>query len=116
MLSVIFPNSNCHIFSKWTCNITTSVILHTHFKIFLQCELGILWSDINSQGYNLVDVANAIKEVAAIYNIAVLDLLEEGNFESIMYDSDCDGIHPNQKFVLEVMAPQIAQFIKNNYN
>ena len=53
--------------------------------------------------------------MAAIYNIAVLDLLEEGNFESIMYDSDCDGIHPNQKFVLEVMTPQIADFIKNNH-
>ena len=77
---------------------------------------GNYWSTNNSKGYNLVDVANAIKEVADTYNIAVLDLLEEGNFESIMYDSDCDGIHPNQEFITNVMAPQIANFIKENYN
>ena len=76
---------------------------------------GVLWSDINSQGYNLEDVANAIKEVAEIYNIPVLDLLEEGDFESIMYNDDCDGIHPNQEFITNVMAPQIANFIKDNY-
>ena len=76
---------------------------------------GVLWSDINSQGYNLEDVANAIKEVAEIYDIPVLDLLEEGNFESIMYNDDCDGIHPNQEFITNVMAPQIAEFIKENY-
>ena len=76
---------------------------------------GVLWSDINSQGYNLEDVANAIKEVAEIYDIPVLDLLEEGNFESIMYNDDCDGIHPNQEFITNVMAPQIADFIQENY-
>ncbi len=76
---------------------------------------GVLWSDINSQGYNLEDVANAIKEVAEIYDIPVLDLLEEGNFESIMYNDDCDGIHPNQEFITNVMAPQIAEFIQENY-
>lgn len=76
---------------------------------------GVLWSDINSQGYNLEDVANAIKEVAEIYDFPVLDLLEEGNFESIMYNDDCDGIHPNQEFITNVMAPQIAGFIQDNY-
>jgi lysophospholipase L1-like esterase len=76
---------------------------------------GNFWSTDNSAGYNLIDVSNAIKEVAAIYDIAVLDLLETGNFESIMYDDDCDGIHPNQAFITNVMAPQIAQFIKDNY-
>ncbi|MBQ9731452.1 MAG: hypothetical protein IJV94_05060 [Bacilli bacterium] len=76
---------------------------------------GVLWSDNNSQGYNLEDVSDAIKEVAEIYDIPVLDLLNEGNFESIMYDEDCDGIHPNQKFITNVMAPQIADFIEENY-
>ena len=76
---------------------------------------GVLWSDDNSQGYNLQDVANAIKEVAAIYNIPVLDLLEVGGFEEVMYDEDCDGIHPNQNFITNVMAPQIAKFIQDNY-
>ena len=74
-----------------------------------------LWSDINSQGYNLEDVANAIKEVASIYNIPVLDLFTEGGFENVMYDDDCDGIHPNQKFITNEMAPFIAKFIKENY-
>ncbi len=76
---------------------------------------GVLWSDDNSQGYNLQDVANAIKEVAEIYNIPVLDLLELGGFEDVMYDEDCDGIHPNQNFITNVMAPQIAKFIQDNY-
>ena len=76
---------------------------------------GVLWSDINSQGYNLEDVANAIKEVASIYNIPVLDLFTEGGFENVMYDDDCDGIHPNQKFITNEMAPFIANFIKENY-
>ena len=46
----------------------------------------------------------------------MLDLFEYGGFENVMYDQDCDGVHPNQTFVLNVMAPQIADFIKNNYN
>ena len=74
-----------------------------------------LYSDNNLQGYNLEDVANAIKEVAAIYNIPVLDLFNEGGFENVMSNSDCDGLHPNQKFFTDVTAPQIAQFIKDNY-
>ena len=77
---------------------------------------GLLWSDTNSLGYTLQDIATAIKEVAKIYDIPVLDLQECGNFESIMYNSDCDGVHPNQAFIINQMAPQIAQFIKDNYN
>lgn len=73
------------------------------------------YTNINSEGYTLEDVANAIKEVAEIYNIPVLDLFNEGNFESVMNNEDCDGIHPNQDFVLSNMAPQIAAFIKENY-
>lgn len=75
----------------------------------------ILWSDTNSSGYTLEDVSVAIKSVAGVYEIPVLDLFETGNFESIMDDSDCDGIHPNQKFISEIMAPQIAKFIRDNY-
>lgn len=75
----------------------------------------VLWSVKNSAGYNLEDVACAVKEVAFFYDIPVLDLFEKGNFESVMYDDDCDGVHPNQKFVTNVMTPQIAKFIKDNY-
>ena len=73
------------------------------------------WTNTNQAGYKLVAVSNAIKELALLYNYPVLDLFEKGNFESVMYDEDCDGIHPNQNFITTKMAPQIAQFIKDNY-
>lgn len=75
----------------------------------------ILWSDTNSSGYTLEDVSEAIKDVANIYEIPVLDLFETGNFESVMDNSDCDGIHPNQEFITNTMAPQIVDFIRDNY-
>ena len=56
-----------------------------------------------------------IKNNSNSFYDSFLDLLEEGNFESIMYNDDCDGIHPNQEFITNVMAPQIANFIKDNY-
>ena len=77
---------------------------------------GMLWSRDNNQGYNLEDVSNAIKEVASIYQIDVLDLFTFGGFETVMNNPDCDGIHPNQDFILEKTAPQIAAFIENNFN
>ena len=59
---------------------------------------------------------SVIKEVESINSIIlVLDLLEVGGFEDVMYDEDCDGIHPNQNFITNVMAPQIAKFIEDNY-
>ena len=94
-------------------NYSDSFIFYmTPYKCFFSNRL---WSDINSQGYNLEDVANAIKEVADIYEIPILDLFQYGDFESIMYDKDCDGVHPNQAFITNKMAPQIAEFIKTNY-
>ena len=76
---------------------------------------GRQYSTINSQGYSLEDVATAIKNVAKVYNIPVLDLFNEGEFESVMNNPNCDGIHPNQDFILDYTAPQIATFIKYNY-
>ena len=58
---------------------------------------------------------NAIKEVESINIILVLDLLEVSGFEDVMYDEDCDGVHPNQNFITNVMAPQIDKFIEDNY-
>ena len=69
----------------------------------------------NSQGYNLEDVANAVKQVANKYSIPVLDLFNLGQFELEMYTSGSDGLHPSQEFVTNYTAPQIAQFIKDNY-
>lgn len=59
---------------------------------------------------------SVIKEVESInIIILVLDLLELGGFEGVMYDEDCDGVNPNQNFITNVMAPQIAKFIEDNY-
>ncbi|MBQ4060874.1 MAG: hypothetical protein IJD46_02485 [Bacilli bacterium] len=59
---------------------------------------------------------SVIKEIESInIIILVLDLLEVGGFEDVMYDEDCDGVHPNQNFITDVMAPQIAKFIQDNY-
>ena len=69
----------------------------------------------NTQGYNLLDVANAVKEVAENYGYPVLDLFNLGKYELEMYNTDNDGIHPSQEFIREYTAPQIAQFIKDNY-
>lgn len=105
-----------HVQMKYlTSNYKDSFIFYmTPYKEYYH---SIHWSVDNSMGYNLQDVVNAVKEVADVFNISVLDLFEKGNFESIMYDSvNCDGIHPNQKFITTTMAPQIAQFIKDNYN
>lgn len=70
----------------------------------------------NEANYYLNDVRMAIIETAKIYDIDVLDLYKYGRFEEVMYNSDCDGIHPNQDFVLSHTAPQIAEFIKRNFN
>lgn len=70
----------------------------------------------NTQGYNLRDVANAVKDVANKYNLPVLDLFNDGQYELEMYNSNSDGIHPSQEFIQNYTAPQIAQFIKDNYN
>ena len=71
--------------------------------------------DKNKLGYSLEDVAIAYRQVGEKYNIPVLDLFKYGNYEVEMYDNDSDGVHPNQDFILEYTAPQIAEFIKNNY-
>ena len=69
----------------------------------------------NMAGYTLEDVANAVKQVAADYNIPVLDMYNKGHFEIEMYNSNSDGVHPSQEFIREYTAPQIAEFIRQNY-
>lgn len=73
---------------------------------------------VNSAGYNLEDVSNAIKQVAEKYGIPVLDLFNTSQFENVdcgMNNPDCDGWHPLKEFVSDYLAPQITQFIKDNY-
>lgn len=91
---------------------TSFIFFMTPYKCYWH---NIHWSTNNEQGYNLEDVANAIKEVANKYSIPVLDLFKLGQFELEMYNSNSDGLHPSQEFIISYTAPQIAQFIKDNY-
>ena len=70
---------------------------------------------IRNEYYTLPDVVKAIKEVAAIYDIPVLDMYNVGNFELEMYEEISDGVHPTPEFVKEYTAPQITEFIKEKY-
>ena len=67
-------------------------------------------------GYTLEDVVIAMKRVAFKYDIPVLDTFNLGQFELEMFNEDSDGLHPSQEFFKNYTAPQIAQFIKDNYN
>ena len=70
---------------------------------------------IRNDEYTLPDVVKAIEEVAKIYGIPVLDMYNNGNFESEMYEEYSDGVHPTQEFVTNHTAPEIARFIEQNY-
>lgn len=59
----------------------------------------------------------AIKDVCARYEIPVIDTYLLCDF-STEYNSEGyigDGVHPSQEFNTSVLAPTIAQFIKDNY-
>ena len=74
---------------------------------------------LNSAGYNLSDVSEAIKAIGEKYDLPVLDLYNTSGFESAEYGMnhpDCDGWHPLKEFVLDSLAPQVADFIRENYN
>ena len=63
------------------------------------------------------DICRAIKEVCAKYDISVLDTSTRVDF-SQEYNADDytgDGVHPSQAFHRYVLAPVIADFIRNNY-
>lgn len=70
----------------------------------------------NSQGYLLEDVADAIKYVAEIYGIDVLDMYEVSEYESVeMNNPNGDGLHPSQGFMKNYAAPKISEFIEENH-
>jgi lysophospholipase L1-like esterase len=68
-----------------------------------------------SNQYSLSDVAKAVKKVAALYDIPVLDMYSLGNYALEMNQDDSDGVHPSQEFIAEYTAPQIAEFLRRNY-
>ena len=97
-LTTNFPDAFVFFMTPYKCKLTNGT-----------------YKDKNSAGYTLENVANAIKHVAARYNIPVLDMFNEGQFELEMYNFGSDGVHPSQEFIKEYTAPQIAEFIKQNY-
>lgn len=95
---------------------TTQEDAFVFFMTPYKCKVGTKsYKDPNAAGYVLEDVVNAVKEVASKYNIPVLDMFNEGQYELEMYNYGSDGIHPSQEFVREYTAPQIAEFIRQNY-
>ena len=68
----------------------------------------------NSAGYLLEDVADAIKYVAALYDIPVLDMYLYSEYEKVGIHLG-DGLHPSQSFMREYAAPKIEEFIKEHY-
>ncbi len=89
---------------------------YTNSFIFFMTPFQVVNRTTNSVGYSVQDVAIAIKEVCSAYKIPVLDLYSYGNFEfEAKTNSLSDKVHPSQEFFEKYTAPQIAQFIKDNY-
>ena len=65
--------------------------------------------------YTVMDVAEAVKYVATMYEIPVLDLHTVGKYELEMVLPTNDGIHPSQGHFRTYTAPQIAAFIEACY-
>ena len=65
--------------------------------------------------YTVSDVAEAVKYIATMYNLPVLDLYTHGKYESEMILSTNDGIHPSQEHFRTYTAPQVAEFIEAHW-
>ena len=73
-------------------------------------------NEYSATEYSLADVSQAFKNIGAKYDIPILDLYSLSGFEDVCNDSNAtDGVHPNQEFHKENLAPLITQFIKDNY-
>lgn len=66
----------------------------------------------NEYGYNYLDYAHAIYEIAEKWNLPVLDLYLDSFTEDT---KQTDGCHPSQFYINEVLAPSVADFIEINY-
>jgi lysophospholipase L1-like esterase len=71
---------------------------------------------VNSQGYTVEDVAEAVEYVAEFHNLDFLDMYRLSGFENEMHSDETDGIHPSQNLIKNSITPTIAQFLKENYH
>ena len=70
-------------------------------------------SEISNSEYTIQDVCTAIKEVGAKWNIPVYDANSEAGFNPQIHSFD--GCHPTEAYYSTIFAPQIAEFIRQNY-
>ena len=70
----------------------------------------------NNEGYNLLQVRDAVSAVGVKYGIPVLNMYDLGHFQREFNSDVSDGLHPTQDFVRKYTAPQISDFIKRNYH
>lgn len=86
------------------------------FMTPLKCDLpDISYLKPNYVGIKLIDICEAIKNVCQKFNIPVLDLYES-DFNPKTQSHNHDGVHPNQEYCNNFLAPQIVKFILENFN
>ena len=106
-------------------NIIVQTLLDRYSDAFIFLITPLKYSDQyttserpNRAGYDLSAVSDAIKAIGEKYDLPVLDLYSTSGFETAasgMNHPDCDGWHPLKEFVSEHLAPQVADFIRENY-
>ena len=64
--------------------------------------------------YTLADVAQAVRDVAAAYNIPVLDMYNDGGFDPAT--DAADQIHPTQAHHINYTTPMICALIEEYYD
>ncbi len=81
--------------------------------IFFMTPLESVWGTVSKRA----QICQAYKDVGAKYDIPVLDTNSLCDF-SLEYNSvgySGDGVHPSQEFYKTVLAPVVADFIRENY-
>ncbi len=73
------------------------------------------WEAGSSKGYDLSDVAEAIKTVCAEYDIPVYDAFNECIIDFTDENTSSDGTHIAADVIKNEVAPKIIQFIKDEY-
>ena len=68
----------------------------------------------NSVGAYVEDYVQAIKDVCNKYDVSVLDSYTVSGFEDYCWNNPPDTVHPDSNYHKNVLAPIVAQYIKEN--